>query len=131
MDKLQSYTEAMLRGQIPRQPVKIAILDTGAHILPAQLRIYDDRIKKCRSWLQTSSSSGRSIGPTSDRDGHGTHGVGALLDATQGTGIEVYVAQIFDKRREKVVRDPIVDDPTIMRISQVSRLNLVRSPIVI
>lgn len=111
-----------MRDKISTRPIKIAILDTGAHIPRTELdHLYDDRIKECRSWLTSLGNDGDIMdGPSSDPDGHGTHGTGVLLEATQGTGIEVYVGQIFDKRSEKVKQDTILDDRTVMRISKVS-----------
>lgn len=103
-------------------PVRIAILDTGAHIPSEQAEVvYDDRVKECRTWLTSTRHDGEPLlGPNSDRDGHGTHGTSILLEATQNTGIEVYVGQIFDKRTEKVKNDSIIDHQTILRISNVS-----------
>lgn len=104
------------------QPVKIAILDTGAHISPEQIDLYDDRIIQCRSWLNTENSRGELLqDPSSDHDGHGTHGTSILLDATQGTDIKIYVAQIFESRSEKLKDDSFVDNATAMRIANVSQ----------
>lgn len=102
--------------------MKIAILDTGAHISSEQLEtVYDGRVRECRTWLGSDKGGGDCLpGATSDRDGHGTHGTSVLLKATQATDIEVYVGQIFDKRTEKVKQDSILDDLTIRRIENAS-----------
>lgn len=101
--------------------MRIAILDTGAHIPSEQIEnVFDERVKECRTWLHSTKADGEILqGPCSDRDGHGTHGTGVLLNATQDTGVEVFVAQIFDKRTEKVKHDSIIDDQTVRRIADV------------
>ena len=119
-----TYRFLRTRGKSQRKidPVRIAILDTGAHIPAEEVEnVYDGRIKKCRTWLRSTKDSGEALtGPCSDRDGHGTHATGVLLEATQNTKIEIFVAQIFDKRTEKVKQDSIIDDQTVRRIANVS-----------
>lgn len=119
-----SYRFLRTRGksQSKSDPVRIAILDTGAHIPSEQVEnVYDGRIKECRTWLHSTKDDGDALTePCSDRDGHGTHGTGVLLEATQNTKIEIFVAQIFDKRTEKVKQDSIVDDQTVRRIANVT-----------
>jgi DNA transposition AAA+ family ATPase len=113
-------TEGKLRNKI--NPVRIAILDTGAHIPADEAEhVYNGRIKECRTWLRSTKDSGEALaGPCSDRDGHGTHGTSVLLQATENTKIEVFVAQIFDRSTEKVKQDSIIDDQTVRRIANVS-----------
>lgn len=126
MNELKDCSHKFLHRKGEKQsktrPVRIAILDTGAHI-PSEkvVNVYDDRVIECRTWLRSTEDKGESLkGPCSDRDGHGTHGTGVLLEATQYTNVEVYVAQIFDKRTEKVKQDSIVEDQSVRRIANVS-----------
>ena len=104
------------------KPVKIAILDTGAHILRDKIEdIYDDRVVECRTWLRSQKDEGDALdGTSADHDGHGTHGTSVLLEATQDTDIQIFVAQIFHKRSEKIKQDLFTEDRTVWRISRVS-----------
>ncbi|KAK6440112.1 hypothetical protein LTR95_003656 [Oleoguttula sp. CCFEE 5521] len=115
-------------------PVEIAILDTGADICESQRQsLYDGRLREIKTWLHSNKvdgehlidpQDGQRLGPPLDLNGHGTHGTSVLLNATEGTGIEIYVAQVFKGAQEKHVSGQaigaakrFVDDPTVTRIA--------------
>lgn len=101
-------------------PVKIAILDTGAFIPQDILTdLYDDRLKECRTWLDSWDDEGKLIDANSDDDGHGTHGTSVLLSATADTDIEVYVAQVFGSRADQVQRDKFCADRSVWAVQKV------------
>jgi hypothetical protein len=75
---------------------------------------------ECRTWLGTTASEGKELPPGGhDEDGHGTHGASVVLQATSNTGIHVHVAQVFEKRHEKDVREVNEDDIIVTRIVNV------------
>lgn len=95
-------TQLPVRQGILHAPVKIAVLDTGAKFNPQTLKVlYDDRLGDCRTWRYL-DCNGRSTKTSadSDQDGHGTHTTSLLLDVTQDTDCQVFVAQVFGTRRE-------------------------------
>ncbi|KAK5110337.1 hypothetical protein LTR62_006045 [Meristemomyces frigidus] len=84
-------------------PVKIAIIDTGVSIDESILdQEFDGRLRECRSWLKDGDGEdGAVISPNSDAVGHGTHATSLVLQATEHTGCEVYVAQVFNSRGDQ------------------------------
>ena len=85
------------------KPVKIAVIDTGVCIDEAILeQRFDGRLKECRSWLDDGDGeNGAVIPPCADAVGHGTHATSLVLQATEHTGCEVYVAQVFNSREDQ------------------------------
>jgi len=103
------------------RPVRIAILDTGAFIPQDVLTdLYDNRLKECRTWLDSWDDEGKLIDAKSDDDGHGTHGTSVLLSATAETDIEVYVAQVFGSRADQVQRDRFFPDRSVWAVQKVN-----------
>lgn len=115
-------------------PVKIAILDTGADISLEKLtNVYDERLVENRTWLLSNKAEGESLvdgdgkrlqDQPLDCNGHGTHATSLLLEATQGTGAEVYVAQVFRGAAEKIVQDEIIDNQTVTRVADVRQCTI-------
>jgi subtilisin family serine protease len=123
-DKLDGICPEVDEGY-STQPVKVAILDTGAYMSRDNYKhAYSGRLKECRTWLNTAEADGEvfALG-SSDDDGHGTHGASVLLQATRSTDVHVYVAQVFSGRNEKVVEN-VKNMPTVDRIVNVSRQTL-------
>lgn len=84
------------------RPVRIAILDTGALLDPASLSVYDDRLVECRNFQTTwGGESSIRMSHGGDDDGHGTHATDLLLELTEHSECEIYVAKVFGKRSEK------------------------------
>lgn len=89
------YTKSELRRK-REQPVKVAVIDTGAHFDRDTLQLqYDDRIDKFHTWRYPSDGEqGRALPYGGvDEDGHGTHLTSVLLNVAQCC--QVYVAQVF------------------------------------
>ena len=104
MTKLEgSVKQCELTGDIDQGRVKIAIVDTGVHIDDVTLEYrFNSRLKECRSWLDGSGGDdGILLSPNVDEDGHGTHNASIALKATQHTQNEIFVAQVFRRRRDK------------------------------
>lgn len=129
MNKLQNCNSEVFRqdsrADSNSEPIRIAILDTGADI-PSDLLYgeYAERLVDIRSWLNTTSKNGRQLSSTGlDSDGHGTHGTSVLLQATRYTNIKVYVAQIFAGREQRLEDDVRIGNMTVWRIVNVRWLD--------
>lgn len=126
MALLERYVRSILGDDVdqPRkEPVKVAILDTGAKFDPKMLEMaYEGRIKEYRSWTdQGCGKRGKILDDGNDDDGHGTHAVSLLLQVARHC--EVYVAQVFPSRFSK--RDANVDRDVVDSIANVSIPQLV------
>jgi hypothetical protein len=92
MDKVHEYIRAT--GSACR-PVRIAIIDTGAHFDACARNSFGPRLRECRSWLHPEQDARGANHPGgTDHDGHGTHCTSAVLRCAP-EDCEVYVAQVF------------------------------------
>jgi hypothetical protein len=92
-----------------QEPVRIAIIDTGAAIDEALLESYDyngrSRFCACRSWADEQyGDQGKEIGHE-DFVGHGTHATSLALKITENTDCEIYVAQVFQGDPQKIMEE--------------------------
>ena len=93
--------DAINTSEIPKDPVRVAIIDTGASFGAKAARMYSRRIKDCRSWvgMQTHSCGEPQSYKDCDLDGHGTHAASVLLATDKHC--EIYIAKVFRARKEK------------------------------
>jgi hypothetical protein len=92
MDEVHEYIRAT--GSACR-PVRIAIIDTGAHFDACARNSFGPRLQECRSWLHPKQDSRGTNHPRgTDHDGHGTHCTSTILRCAP-EDCEVYVAQVF------------------------------------
>lgn len=97
---LQNCSKCCLTPDEPSndwQPVKIAVLDTGALLFDHKMKLlYNDRLKECRSWLgRDCAAAGVELVTGGDENGHGTHMTSLLLDSIPIAALNIYVAQVF------------------------------------
>jgi hypothetical protein len=83
-------------GDECKEPIKVAILDTGAHFHPDLTRFYGPRLESW-SWFQNAGSDVPQL-HSGDHDGHGTHLASIVLDLAPTC--KVYTAQIYKRRKD-------------------------------
>lgn len=85
--------------------MKIAVLDTGVSF--ANWALYQHKIAEQRSWVGVKDKKlgANFSGENIDTDGHGTHTTSVLMETSPSC--EVYVAKVFEGRREKSGETPV------------------------
>ena len=103
------------------QPVKIAIIDTGACFDACARNSFGSRLQECRSWLQHDVDAKGTTHPEgTDQDGHGTHCTYTALRCAP-EDCEVYVAQVFAAHTESSLAT-LCATKTNIRVAQVCHL---------
>lgn len=90
------------------EPVRVAIIDTGAFFRPKIRRLCGNRLKEVRSFVSMESGeSGALRHDGEDADGHGTHVTSVLMDVDPFS--DVYVAKVFESKHQKQGELPMKD----------------------
>ena len=96
--------------------VKAAIIDTGALFDSKVRKMYGERVKEVRSFVEVNCGDDGVLCPAGeDVDGHGTHATSLFLEVDPLS--EFFVAKVFESRDEK--QSETTQDELHLRIAKV------------
>ncbi|SCB65970.1 unnamed protein product [Fusarium graminearum] len=86
-----------------KDPIKVAIIDTGLDFPREARSLYKKQIKDCRTWLYCDTSKHIKMEDLcTDSDGHGTHCASTVLKVAQNA--HIYVAKVLEIRSQEKAR---------------------------